>query len=382
MVQYDTDRLVKEAYNAIKKGRSTEAEKILDKLPKSGYDPYPLFLSALASLMCDHIDNGLSLVKRLRAYYPDYLPGRELDAYIKIKSAGSREDAVVSIIGIIPESSDTGFFNKILRTIRNTPDFQAFQRKFSVKNCVRYSRYYPGSLFSKNDEEDSPSKKTKKEREGTRKIVLVLIVLIVMSCLVLAGIYFIKDLDFFHKEIQGDPIARTELPVERYPLIGQKSIDDQYRYNNENDLRLDYEKSRKYIKDAQYNEALLILNRIIHSNAQPSIRDRVQFLLNYIEKINDRKADTFSCDDIAADPVLYRGVMVKITGTLSNSSIKNGGTSIVIVPDSGKTTLVEVFSNSILNYKTGSRLNVEGIFSQKIGKDSRLYIEARSVEIE
>lgn len=377
----ESDRLVKEAYAAIRKGRPGEAFMILEKLPKNGYDPYPLFLSALSSLMCDQIEQGLSFSKRLRAHYPEYIPGREIDAFIRIKSAKSKEDAVVALIELTPKGSDARHFRKLADRIRHTDDFETFQKKFSVKDCVRYSKHPPVGKSAKDFSSKTVHLDHRRKRNVFR-VVLIFFITIICGAGGISGYLYLKQIDNRVTRGNEDVFSRSFIPDDRYPLIGKKSIEEKYSYENEDELRADYEKARMLMKNSKFNDALLILNRINNSNAQPGIRDRVQFLVKYISGISDRDAEMIPCGKISADPVLYRGVMISVTGIVKEAYGKKRTSSMSIIPDSDKNRIVEIFSNAMSNYKVNDRVKVEGIFSQTVGKESRLYVEARSVEKE
>ncbi|HNX59891.1 MAG TPA: hypothetical protein PKK43_12380, partial [Spirochaetota bacterium] len=241
---------------------------------------------------------------------------------------------------------------------------------------------HPPVRKSGKDFSSKPVHRDYRRKKYVFRVVLILLVMIICGAGGITGYLYLKQIDSGVTRGNEDMFARTLLPDERYPLIGKKSIEEKYTYENEDDLRADYEKARMLMKNSKYNDALLILNRINNSNAQPGIRDRVQFLVKYISGIGDRDAEMIPCEKISADPVLYRGVMISVTGIVKETYGKKGTSSMSIVPDSDKNRVVEIYSNTMSHFKVNDRLKVEGMFSQTVGKESRLYIEARSVEKE
>ncbi|HEY1406248.1 MAG TPA: hypothetical protein VF857_06545 [Spirochaetota bacterium] len=376
----DIKRRVAEAYRAIRKNRNTEADKILENVLKGGYDPYPLFLSALAAFNGDHIDIALSLVKRLRSYYPDYLPGRELDAYIRTKSAATSEDAVVAYVELSPSGSESKYFARMADKIRHAKDFSAYQRKITMRDCVRISRYSPRSRFAEYEQ----SRHNRDVRARVKKSRRPRIAGVIVGILIIAVASFAMYLHGFSISDQSekkDIITRSDIPFDHYPLIGKMAVDEKYSYSDETTLRRDYEEARKLIKSGEYNNAIKILNRILLSNAQPGVKDRAGFLHSYITGIADRPADEISCDEISLNPLLYRGTMIRVVGTVVDVIGKGDGQTMTVVPDRYGKRILEVFYNGKISCGKRSHVIVEGKFSQTIGKDSRLYVEAHAIDV-
>lgn len=371
--------IIQSAYNALIKGRVDEADRLLDGILKNGHEPYPMFLSTIALFLTDHLDKALSLSKRLRSYYPDYLPGRELDAFIRLKSAATRDEAVVAYVELSPGGRDGSHFEKMAGRIRSAYDFAVYQKKLRVTDCVRLRRYRPGSVYEKSPDDYQRIIAKKKPQKKGSVILRILLILLLMGIAAVSYLYFSGILI---KKPTATKIEMTEIPDGPYPIIGKHPVDERFAYSSDDAVRKDFNEAKMLTRDGHFNKALLILNRIMLSNAQPSVRDRVDFLRTYIRDSENRDVDQIDLAILVKDPLLYKGLMMRFHGRVSEKTSREGGDAYTISSDEGKGLSVYVFAKHGENILNGDRVAAEGIFMQLIGNKRMPYIEARSLKRE
>jgi hypothetical protein len=371
--------LIRSAYNALIKGRVEEADRLLESILKNGHEPYPMFLSAIALFSNDHLDKALSLNKRLRSYYPDYLPGKELDAFIKLKSAATRDEAVVAYVELSPGGSEGSHFDKMAGRIRSARDFPAYQKKLRVVDCVRLKRYRPGTKYETNPDFDDRIVAKKKIHKKVPLLRYIFIVLVLASVAIVSYLYFSGGLT---KKPEAAKFDQTDIPQGQYPIIGKQSVDERFIYVNEESVRKDFAEAKILTRDGHYNKALLILNRIMLSNAQPSVKDRVNFLRSYIRDSENRDVEQIDISTLMKDPLVYQGLLVRINGKIVEKSSREGGDAYTISADEAKGISAYIFIKHGENILIGDHVVAEGIFTQLIGNRKIPYIEARSLKRE
>jgi hypothetical protein len=372
------------AYESLLGGRAAEAEAFLISINgSSSIDPYILFLYAYASILLGHIERSIPVIERLKRHY-SFMAGRELSAFIRLKSASSREDALVGYIDITSESSAPNHIRKIIARIRKTADFSYFQRTVSIHDCIPLRVYSPERAFSKD--ERAASVKPVRTQIKYRNAILVLSVFALLALGFLAfnkwhsGAFLLQK-----KNLKIDIVDKVDISDEKYPVIDKHpSAETKYIYDDETALRNDFSRSRNFVKEGRCNDAIVILNKIMLSNAQMKVRDGASFLLSYINGLEDRDLSDIPYHEIVSKQDLYRGVMLKWNCMVVSVEKRKGGTMLTVsVPDKlvKVPAYAEVFYPGEINLSKQNEITVSGIYSQMIGKDNRPYIEARKIEV-
>lgn len=366
-------RLVR-AHRCLVRGRAAEAAHLLESVSRIETHPYVFFLSACSFLENDSIGLALPLINKLRVHWPDFLPGKELDAFVKFKSASSREEAAVAYLECDPGGIEGIFFGRIISRIRNSSDFFELQRKARLPDYVKIKKHPPRLYFKNNsslDEDDRfDSVVSRKRKIGVMPFIIVLILGILGI-----GTYF--TVNYFVSRQKETTQVTPDLPSNGLPLVGEGGT---FEYRDDEALRRDYSSSRELMKRGEYNKAVVLLNRILQSNAQPMVKDRAEFLMNYISGIEDRHAEEFDPSLLSANPDTYRNCMVVVHGKLEKIEHDPRAFSMQCKSDiSGNTINAEVFSNRGISFSAGKEVQVTGVFKNVIGHKGDIYIEAIDV---
>lgn len=87
-----------------------------------------------------------------------------------------------------------------------------------------------------------------------------------------------------------------------------------------------YERSRRYFQAYRDNAAQIEINRILHSNASLSIKQKARVLMSYLSSPTfDTISDNPSYEDAVKNPVLYEDCYAVWSGRVSNAAVQ--GTS-------------------------------------------------------
>jgi hypothetical protein len=347
-------------------------------------DPYILFLYAYASILLGHIERSIPVIDRLKRH-SSFIAGRELSAFIRLKSASSREDALVGYIDMTGENSVPGHIRKIIARIRKTADFGYFQRTVSIQDCIPLRAYSPERILDREDKQTMVRRRVR-VRKMPQKIILASLILI----LCVLGYFAFTHLDVLRdlvreKESQMDIIDKVDISNEKYPVIDKHpSQDMKYLYEDEAVLKSDFASARALIRDGKCNDALVILNKIMLSNAQLKVRDNASFLFSYVNGLEERDSSDIPYHEIMSKPDLYRGVMLTWSCSVISVEKRKGGTALTVaVADKfvKVPSYAEVFYPGDASLVKQSTLTVTGVYSQMIGKENRPYIEARKIDV-
>ena len=146
-----------EAYNAYRKKRYSEAAILLEKASEiQRNDPYVYFLLAVSYLYSNRFDRADSAMNILKRTDSEYMPGLELDAYVRLKSVNSLEEALAVYLDLIATYPRYSPFTKYLNIIRKSSSFPEFQKNARLNEFVHVP---------------SPSKKTNSNIMGDEEAV-------------------------------------------------------------------------------------------------------------------------------------------------------------------------------------------------------------------
>ena len=112
-------------------------------------------------------------------------------------------------------------------------------------------------------------------------------------------------------------LKSINLPVEKN-LVSENAEGALY-YFKESELKEAFVKVKKLIYRNKINSAIVLLNKIMHSNASPQTKEKFKILYKFIET-----PDPFSLDynpqfyEIVKDPIAYRGVFILWDGRVAN----------------------------------------------------------------
>jgi hypothetical protein len=286
---------------------------------------------------------------------------------------------------------------KIIRRIRESEDFNAFQKRIRLLDSIKIPKpeYNFADIFSGRSARilrtRSSSRKNRKSRPGKQyRSVMLLSGLVFLLVGGASFIYFYTHIPVLPKEqvssTEGSVLDYVTLEDNKYRLI-DKIVRKKTKifYYNEQDLTKDFQKIKKYIQQKKYNKALILLNKIDNSNANIAVKEKIAFLKDFIGKIDDtyQEAENIAFKTIASKPFLYQGVMIKWNGKVSNYEVKNKKTMFSLLINYQEkdvfTGIADIFYDKEKELENGQYVFVIGTIKSILENNSRLYVHAKSI---
>lgn len=388
--------LLKDATNAFKKGRYEETSVLLEKYCDSNIrDPFPLLLLSISYLQTNKLISSQTALKKMMQIDPDYSPGIQLQAYLYMKAAPDLKSAMSYYVELLGRYSKDRGIRRGISVLRKTVNFSDFQRNAKLFDFVNIPRFPRTFSFTVK------SKKTLTRTRYNRKIYIrrnkhLVIALIVLfsSGIVIAGIFvFENNFSFLREYFQSvhidSDIAKTvdQITVDGsgYTLIETiaKRRTPEFYYSSDVLLN-EFRQSKFLIKAGKYNEALLILNRISNSNANHSVRERADFLKNFIINIDDREWLKINFSTVKEKPYHYTGFSIEWTGKTANIKKHEGKVIFNLLVDYRKNNefsgIVDVYAGYDLPWlKNGDEVIIKAVIMSVVGNDQRLYLSAKEI---
>ncbi len=376
--------ITKEAYTAFKKGSYVVAVQLLEKNINISNDPYDYFLLILSYLFTDKLMQAETVLRKALRQYPSFFPLLEIQAFLILKAAKSKDEACTGYIDILKVWPGNKQINKIITKIQESDDFEQFQKKAKLKDFIRVK----------------PPKKIKtqhyrdvKYNTNIKKVASVLISLVVL----IAGIVFfpsplaklinekIEVLFPHHSEVKNlEDISHISLDGMHYDIIDkiQKVRTPELYVTNDACIQ-DFNRAKWLIKEGKENDAMILLNKIDASNANFRVKERVAFLKDFIHRNKERTVALFSYTDVMQKPYLYKGINVKWQGKVANYKKKNGNTFQLMINYSENRFdgIVDVYAPfEVQSLANGAIVTVEGIITNIIGQKI-VVMQANNIEI-
>jgi hypothetical protein len=378
--------ILKEAFNAFRKKRFSEATILLEKITKQNTkEPYPYFLLCVSYLLCNKFGDADIMIKKVRAADPAYLPLKQLEIFLLLKSASGIEEVLSACIEKLEQYPDDKYFRKMMQTLHNASDFSILQKEAKLTDFVHIPK--PKSVrIPDNYQRDfgKPEKLNRTRKSKSIKKIIFIIILIILTFLIGAAsyIYYTNPqllLSKNNKERNPLPIDNISIDILQYELIDKilKSKPLVYYYSN-NELINDFNKAKVLIKNEKYNEATVILNKIANSNANYRVKERNEFLQKFISNIEFKKYDAVPIEQVLQKPYLYKGYFIKWDGKIANlkgNENKIQFNLLINYKDYRFSGIIDVFSNKI--YKdllNGDIVTLEGTIINTIGPNNRIYL--------
>jgi tetratricopeptide (TPR) repeat protein len=89
------------------------------------------------------------------------------------------------------------------------------------------------------------------------------------------------------------------------------------------DITESYEKAQRYFQSYRDNAAQIEINRLLNSNAVPSIKQKARLLMNYLSVPTfDTITDSPSYEDVVKNPDLYMDCYIVWSGRISNAGMQ------------------------------------------------------------
>lgn len=398
-------RLVREAWNALRQRRAEEASVILERVLAAGVsDPYIHFLLAVASLYTSQFPRADTLITAIKTKDPGFLPVLQLEAFMRLKSAASREDAQAAYIDLFSRFPADSVIARARRSLAAAGDFAAFQRGARLPDYVHLLRP-PTRLKKHGVSAFTAASRTAKPRRGPwrlrrrlipgRRVLIILIIAFSIAAAAALGLVIARSgvAGRFMpvSSDAGKSGARDRSVVDQVGLSGMEfdlirnTMPDvtPEHYRSTAEIREDFDAARRLIKQGEYNRAVIMLNRIENSNASFPVKEKAEFLVKFVMDVDDRSFEEIVPARVKERPYRYRGAAVQWTGSVSRIRRKSGSASLllVITPAGGGVPVLvpEVYWQGELSLKERDRVVVKGVITGIIGRERTIVIEAREI---
>lgn len=363
--------ITKEAYKAFKKGSYIVVIQLLEKNINISNNPYDYFLLILSYLFTDKLMQAEVVLRKALRQYPSFSPLLEIQAFLLLKAAKSKDEACTGYIDILKVLPRNKRIANIITKIQESASFEQFQKKAKVKDFIRVK----------------PPKKIKREsyKVGRQSVNFNIIVLgIAVFAVLIAGMVFFPsplaqliqekiEMLFSHWSPQiTDDLSQISLDGMHYDIIDkiQKVQTPEFYTSNEACIQ-DFNRAKWLIKEGKENDAMILLNKIDASNANFRVKERVAFLKDFINRNKERTVAVLSYREVIQKPYLYKGINVKWEGKVANYQKKNGIAFQLLVNYSENKFdgIVEVYAPfRVESLDNGAIGTVEGIITNIIGR--------------
>jgi hypothetical protein len=318
---------------------------------------------------------------------PGYAPPVHLDLFLFLKSAENPESVLSKYLDAYQRFPNDGYIKKGMADLRKASDFDRLQKR------ARLNEYVLVPAPGKKSRSAKIRPGMRRARSGIAQRALTAAVAACLLCALLFGVYsvrgriasFVKGGDRNDGRATPREIEMITLEKDRYDLIEKivKARVPVFYYSNDEVYR-DFTSSRALIKNGKYNEALLLLNKILSSNANFTVKERAEYLRSFVVNVEDRECSTASFAEVSRNSHLYRGMILKWEGKVANLKRKDGRLQFHLLteyrPDDVFSGIAEVYSEKdYADMENGARVEVNGLFSAAIGSEHRIYLVARSV---
>lgn len=379
-----------EAYKAYRKGRFLETLALLDS-PSMAYskDPYGLVLCAMACLQLNKFSRVEELMSKAASIAPQYLLYNQLRAFLYLKGASDFESALLFYGELLGKNPSDRMLAKSLARLRRAQNFEEFQRNAKIEDFVHLTK--PPRHLSVRSATSKPIRRNNfsSGKFFSRRIVLISVLIAV--CIVVAS-YTFKGMRFGCAKNET-PFSSRYAEIEQITLDGSgfdlierisKKKQPEYYYNSES-LQEDFRASKQLIKNGRLNEALKKINKIIHSNANMSVRERASFLKRFIGAIEDREWEDVPFAEVMKTPHLYGGYALRWKGKTANLKKRQNAIVFNLLVDYHSSDrfsgMAEVYCEQCGEaIKNGEMVAVKGIFMDVITAGTP-YLRGREVEI-
>jgi len=377
--------LVKDAYQSFRKKRYKEAMLLCEKISAAHpHEPYPLFLLALCHLYTDRFDRADQVINRLQRLSPDYIPMVQLKAFLSLKSALNLDSALSVYIDLLDRYPWDPCLIKGRKMLGGDADFPSLQKKVKLTDLVSVPKP-PGKLGSVKRSPAANKGAMLHAGYYLKRVAVITVPLVLLS----SGVYLL------YPELVR-LVSRRPVPEKRFPQLDDVNISateyDLIRTINNNknrefyysvsELTDDFSKAKKYIKQEEYNSAVVILNRMRHSNASFSVKEKAAFLIDFVRDAENRTYDRLAFSTVAEKRYLYHAYSVCWTGKVANLKKMRDSVSFTLLVDYRKagvfSGVADVYAPGKGLLENGDMVEVDGLIMDVTGND-RPYVAARGV---
>lgn len=366
--------------DALKHARFREGAILADTVVPQTADLRLLILCSMAYFSADRFPESDEFLKRAKRIDDTYPALNEFEAFIRLKSAASRDEAAVAYLTLSDSVPGVRRYASILKRIRSAPDFHEFQKKAKLLDHVRPGKPAPRTLKRERHAFSFPFRK-----------VQIVIPVFILAAAAGAGVWLASDSGFTfsaisHPRPESEPsyIDTITIESEKYPLIDKISSQKTARFfYDEAEVRTLFDGAKKMMKDGDYNKAVVSINTILLSNANLSVKERASFLKKFFPAPEKISPVTVDPAELFAHRDLYEGAVLSFAGKAANVENTGGKTTFSLLLNFREKPrfdgLIEVYSDSDLKISNGDSLKLTGVMVHPSVGGTRPYVQAVKV---
>lgn len=368
--------VVLQAYRAYKNGRFLETAALLDTPSiASSRDPYIMVLCSMAYLQLNKFTKADELLSKVESFASSYPLLNQLKAFLYLKAAPDFESAISYYGELLAKYPNDKTLARSLRRLRKVRNFTEFQRNAKIDNFVKLEKPIKSCTrefqpIIKNNTRINISESLFQKRLLYKGVLFVAVVAMISGIAILLWKYhsFFVHRTNEEKLSQYKEIDQVTLDSSGFDLIERISKKKQPElYLSSKMIIEDFTSAKWLIKKQRYNEALKKINKIIHSNANMSVKERASFLKRFILAIDERQWEEIPYSEIMQKPYLYGGYSIMWKGKIANLRKKGNTSAFNLLVDyrteAQFSGIAEIFCENCSNeLKNGDLVVVKGIF--------------------
>ena len=392
-------RLIRDAYRTLNKKKFNEAILILEKVLTSGYgDTYVLLLLSVAYLCTDQFGRLARFLTKMKEKDPSYMPLVQLEAFLKLKSAASREEALRVYIDLAALYPSDPYVHRGRGLVSEASDFAEFQKNARLQDFVfvskppralkkkAHAKVFTGTLGKRGI-------RIHRVRPRVRRMLVRVAAGAAVLAVAAAAVWLIARSDFMRSLVTRGRIPSADTSsIDMVTISGTefdlaRSVKKEtvpVYYQSAREMTEDFNRSRTLIKEGRYNDALYILNGLSASNINFVVKEKVEFLVTFIINQEDRDYREVPFRTVSESAYRYRGYAVRWRGRVEGVKERDGSqvAAVQVLTPSGE----EAGSADIYYRRTDpalavkSRVVMEGVITDFIGRDKRPYLVVNSVK--
>ena len=358
-----------------------------------------LLLLSVAYLYTDQFGKLARFITKMKEMNPSYLPLIQLEAFLKLKSAATREDALKIYIDLAARYPSDAHIHRGRRLVSETADFVDFQKNARLYDFISVSRP-PRSLKKKAHRTVFTGTlgrrgiRIEKERAGVPRSFILGSAAVILLGVIVAAAWLLSGTDLMRALVSGggrraadsDTIEMVTISGTEYDL--SRSVKKEavpVYYQSARDMTLDFNRARKLMKDGRYNDALYILNGLSASNINFVVKEKVEFLVTFVLNQEDRDFEELPFRTVSDNKFRYRGYAVRWRGRIEGVKEREGSQVAAVEV---RTPSGEPAGTADIFYKrpdpalaADSRVVMEAVIMDFIGKEKRPYLVVKNLKV-
>ncbi len=381
---------INEAYRSFKKKNYENAVIILEKGYSSGdTSPYSLFLLAVSLIYSNNFSRAGIILDHIQRVDPLYEPFVQLKSFISLKSAVSREEAMHIYVAALEKLPADALLRKALRILEDSKDFSTLQKNIKLHELVHIpapgKKFYPVKIFS-----------SEKGRIRHRRKYILPVIILVSACILCVILFALSPLNYSslvssfkqdrHNSNKSDiagKVDMVDIGGAGYGIVDRINSTKTPEFYASGDVVIsEFNEARKLLKSGEFNKGVMILNRIINSNASFMVKEKCEFLIKYVMDSDERTYEEIDIAKLNNKPYLYRGSSVVISGKAANmKQVKGGKSFTLMVGYDGRNFngITLVFDSENTPIENGEMVEVKGLFITGMGKGNVPYISGEKI---